>query len=78
MNISDYIDKFPGQSRAKFRKQIAAELGVSSEAVRCWEVGVRKPRVEYVLKLEEITKGKVTRYDLRPDLFRKRKHEDQL
>jgi DNA-binding transcriptional regulator YdaS (Cro superfamily) len=69
MELSDYIGKFPGRSKSKFRKQLALQLGVTAEAIRYWEIGIRKPRVEYVLQLEEITKGMVTRFDLRPDMY---------
>lgn len=69
MTLVEYIRKFPGQAKARFRKQIAEKLGVTPEAVRCWETGVRRPRVEYVLKLEEITSGKVTRKEMRPDIY---------
>lgn len=71
MTLAEYTQKFPGRARTRFRKQIASMLGVTAEAVRCWETGVRKPRVEYVLMLEEITEGKVTRKDMRPDIYGK-------
>ena len=69
MTLTEYIQQIPRQARARFKEQIASELGVTSEAVRSWVNGTRRPRVEYVLMLEEITKGKVTRKELRPDIY---------
>ena len=49
--------------------QLARLLGVSAEAVRKW----RRDRVpaERVLQIEKITKNKVSRYQLRSDLYPK-------
>ena len=52
---------------------LARATGLSHESVRLWSRGVGKPKVENVLKIEAATGGKVTRRDLRPDLFPLRK-----
>ena len=75
MKLSEYIGKFPGKARARFRKQLAEDLGVSVEAIRYWELGSRKPRIKYVLKIEEMTGGKVNRFELRPDVYKRRNAE---
>jgi len=47
--------------------ELAAACGVSYESVRKWRKnGVPADRC---LQIEQITEGKVTRADLRPDLF---------
>ena len=45
----------------------AAELGISSEAVRKWELS-RVP-AERCLEIERMTQGAITVYELRPDVF---------
>lgn len=54
-------------------KTTAADLAratkLSHESVRLWARGAGNPKVENVLKIEAATGGKVTRRDLRPDLF---------
>ena len=49
------------------RRQLAEQLGCSSEAVRQWLD--RRIPAERVLDIERATGGKVTRYELRPDLY---------
>ncbi|MFW9929142.1 MAG: transcriptional regulator [Candidatus Thorarchaeota archaeon] len=49
--------------------KFAEMRGVSRQAVYSWfKQGIPK---KHVLALEEATKGKVSRYELRPDLYRK-------
>lgn len=54
----------------------AALTAVGSPAtqglISLWETGGVKVPAERVAKVEEVTAGKVTRHDLRPDLFGKR------
>ena len=47
--------------------ELARRCGVSYQAVRKWERG-RVP-AERCLDIEKATDGRVTRYDLRPELF---------
>ena len=69
MNISEYIKTFPKKDRAHIRKSIASFVGVSEIAVRHWCNGTRKVRPELVLKIECLTRGKVSRHELRPDIY---------
>jgi DNA-binding transcriptional regulator YdaS (Cro superfamily) len=47
------------------KRQVAIKLGITAQAVGQWD---RCP-VDRCLALERMTKGLVTRYDLRPDIF---------
>lgn len=69
MGLVEYIEKFPEEVRNRFRLQLAKELGVSREAIRSWEIGIRKPSIKNVLKMEIASKGILNRYDLRPDIW---------
>lgn len=48
---------------------MARELDLSHEIVRLWAAGERRPKVANVQKIEAVTGKKVTRHDLRPDIF---------
>jgi len=47
---------------------LANALGVTAQAVNQWVSKGRIP-AERVLEIERATEGKVTRHDLRPDLY---------
>lgn len=49
------------------QRALAKEVGVTYQAVQKWRAG-RVP-AERCVEIERVTGGKVTRYDLRPDLF---------
>ena len=49
------------------RAKLAAQLGVTGEAVRKWER--HRVPAERCIDIERVTQGKVRRADLRPDLF---------
>lgn len=51
------------------QQKLAEAAGVSPQAVSFWVTGARLISAEYVLKVEQATAGRVTRYDLRPDIF---------
>lgn len=44
-------------------QDLSYELQCSTAAVYTWMRGFRKPRVDTAIKLEELTKGKVSVYD---------------
>ncbi|MFQ5659063.1 MAG: YdaS family helix-turn-helix protein [Gammaproteobacteria bacterium] len=71
MELRAFIDSFPRRQRMAIRQKIADFHGVSEVTVRAWANGTRKH--PYNLRSIEITErstgGKVTRYDLRPDIF---------
>ncbi|HEY6021834.1 MAG TPA: helix-turn-helix domain-containing protein [Candidatus Paceibacterota bacterium] len=48
--------------------ELANAIGVSSQVVTNWRARGRVP-AEWCRAVEESTKGGVTRYDLRPDVF---------
>lgn len=52
---------------------LAKDIGVSAEIVRLWITGERRPKIANVEKIEALTGNKVTRRDLRPDLYPSRK-----
>jgi DNA-binding transcriptional regulator YdaS (Cro superfamily) len=47
---------------------LARLCGVKPQAVQKW-VATGRPPAERVLQIEQVTKGQVTRYELRPDLY---------
>ncbi len=49
---------------------LAREAGVSWQQVKLWLTGRTIVTAERAVAIEEITKGKVTREEIRPDLFR--------
>jgi len=51
--------------------RLAASLGVTYQAVRKWEANWEHNGVppKRALELEEVSDGRVTRHDLRPDLW---------
>lgn len=69
MNITTYLDSFAKRERIKVRKRISKLLEVSESAVKHWYHGVRSPAPVHALKIEKITNGLVTRYELRPDIY---------
>lgn len=48
---------------------IADLCGVTSSAVQQWGLPNRRVPAEHCVKIEQATGGKVTRYELRPDVF---------
>ncbi len=62
--IMNKIIKIVGNQR-----RIARALDVSPERICHWLNRDRSIPAEHVLDLEELTGGKVTRYQMRPDVF---------
>lgn len=50
---------------AGYPHHFAKKLGISTQAVSAWN---RVPE-EHVLKMERLTRGRVTRYEMRPDIY---------
>lgn len=71
MELREYINSFPRTQRMKVRQRIANAHGISEVTVRAWANGTRKHpySLSAVEITEAITDNKVTRYDLRPDIF---------
>lgn len=53
------------------QQKLAEAANASPQAVSFWVSGERTISAEYALRVEHATGGKVTRYDLRPDIFGK-------
>ena len=71
MDLQEYIDSFPRNERTSIRATIARAHGVTEVAVRSWANGTRRhPCTKATVEItERITAGKVTRQELRPDVF---------
>jgi len=52
--------------------QLARALGVSKQAVSHWKRGRYRVPAEHCLAIEAFTGGRVTRFELRPDVFGQR------
>ncbi len=74
MDLQKYINLFPRSQRVAVRTEIADSHGVTESAVRSWANGCRRhPYFKESIEItERLTNGKVSRYDLRPDIFGKR------
>ena len=64
MNIKKYLE-VSGKTQSEF----AAELGVTQGLVHQWIYGLTKVIAERCAAIEFATGGKVTKHDLRPDIF---------
>lgn len=71
MDLREYINLFPRSQRVAVRTEIAKFHGVTEVTVRSWANGSRRhPFIKEAIEItEKLTNGKVSRYDLRPDIF---------
>lgn len=69
MKLREYVHSYPVGKRIRARTIIANALQVTEAAVRSWENGLRNPTPQHAIAVEELTDGKVSRKDLRPDIF---------
>lgn len=60
MNLSEYLQNNP-------RAELASAVGVSLGMISQWVNKTRPVSTERCVAIENVTKGKVTRKDLRPD-----------
>lgn len=63
MKLETYLEQTGGAAT------LAKELGVSPEAVRLWVRGDRLPKPATAMRIERLTRGLVSKADLRPDIF---------
>ncbi len=79
MKLADYIQTFSRSERMRVRTELAKRHGVSEVSVRAWANGIRRHpcTLEAIETTEQATGGKVTRYDLRPDIFGERSRDEQ-
>ena len=64
MQFSDYL-----ASKEMSQTELARRVGVTQGMVWQWMNGHRRIAAEKVLAIEEATGGKVTRHEMRPDLY---------
>lgn len=71
MDLLEYINSYPRAERMRIRQQLADQHGVTEVAVRSWANGHRRHPYQLIAIeiTERLTQGKVTRHDLRPDIF---------
>lgn len=71
MDLREYMNTYPRNQRKAARLRMAKAHAVAEVTVRSWANGSRKhPFTRRALEItERLTEGKVTRYDLRPDIF---------
>ena len=69
MTLSEYRSE-AGLSQAAFAALLTAAGSRAGQAlVSQWEAGTVRIPVERMAAIEQVTEGKVTRHDLRPDIF---------
>lgn len=69
MKLKKYIEDLPRSQRMAERKRLAAQAGVGMAAVGHWVAGIRRIPAERAVRLEQATSGRLSRQELRPDLF---------
>lgn len=65
MNLKDYLESKPRGAASK----LARAVGISSTWLSLVANGHRQPSPELCVLIEQYTKRKVRRKDLRPDMF---------
>jgi DNA-binding transcriptional regulator YdaS (Cro superfamily) len=50
-------------------EHLSEKLGVGKGSIKQWALGQRRVSAEYVILIEELTNGMVTRSQLRQDLY---------
>lgn len=53
------------------QKKLSKIIGIGQQSISKWLIILKRVPAERVLDIEKATHGKVTRYDLRPDLYKK-------
>lgn len=51
------------------QSELAKAIGVAPQALNQWVTGVRPVPAKHCIAIEQAAGGKVTRHDLRPDVF---------
>jgi DNA-binding transcriptional regulator YdaS (Cro superfamily) len=65
MQLKEYLDNKPHGSKMEF----ARDLGVTKTWLYLIMSGKKLPSAIFCIKIEELTKKKVKRKELRPDIF---------
>ncbi len=73
LDLASYLSTFPRNQRMSVKQQLAEAHGVSEVTIRAWANGTRNhPYTLSSIEItEKITGNKVTRFDLRPDVYSK-------
>ncbi len=71
MKFKTFFLSIPRNQRARLCTSIAQAHGVAEVTVRSWINGLRNHpcRLQAIQLTEQLTDGKVTRHDLRPEVF---------
>lgn len=71
MTLREYINSFPMLERPLIRRLLAEAQGCTEVTVHAWCNGNQNhpPSIKSIEITERFTDNKVTRYDLRPDLY---------
>ena len=64
MQLAEYLAKSDMNA-----SELARRIGVSRQMVSQWIHGIRQVAAERVLTIERETDGKVSRHELRPDIY---------
>ena len=69
MKLTDYYQSLPKDKKQKLISGIAKALEKELVTARSYVYGTRSVRAADARKVEELTEGKVTAYDLCPEVF---------
>jgi len=71
MKLKEYLNAFPRSERPRLIECMAHEHGVSLHTLRSWIQGTRRHPCarKAIERTEKLTAGKVTRHDLRPEVY---------
>ena len=65
MKLSEYLSRLPRGGKSQFAKQV----DVSKSFLRQMELGIAKIPIHVAKKIEQQTSGKVSKAELRPDVW---------
>jgi DNA-binding transcriptional regulator YdaS (Cro superfamily) len=69
MNLQAFLDSEATKPDGMKRSQLARALEVHPSLISQWLSGHRPIAAEQVLPIEKATGGRVSRHDLRPDIY---------
>lgn len=72
MNLYKYFNLIKKDERSNERFLLSKATKTTNSAVGHWISGIRKPSPQNALIIERFTSKKVTRHDLRPDVYPER------
>jgi DNA-binding transcriptional regulator YdaS (Cro superfamily) len=75
MILADYIKKLSNRAATEFRKQLVVNLKISSSYARHLCNGRKKLPSKFAIKIEHLTNGELSRFDLAPEHYPKMEYE---